>query len=209
MAASALAACGTLGVLWPGMSTSPKTRDHDITRLLAACREGDKEAEADLFNRVYRQLRGMAQHQMALERPGHTLQTTALVHEVYLRLFGTEIDWQDRAHFFAVAAQMMRRVLVDHARLRRASKRSGGVRVELGDAGVMSDHNLDNVLAVDQALSRLAERDGRQAKIVEIHLFAGLNLEETARVLGISARTAQRDWNFALAWLYGQMQSCR
>lgn len=181
--------------------------DHDITRLLAACRDGNPGAEAALFDRVYRQLRSMAQNLMSLERDGHTLQTTALVHEAYIRLVGNEIDWQNRSHFFAVAAQVMRRVLVDHARLRGASKRSGGVRVELSAAGLMSDDNLDNVLAVDQALTRLADKDARQAKIVEIHLFAGLSLDETGQVLGISRRTVQRDWNFALAWLYRQIHT--
>lgn len=126
MAASQILACDTLGVFWPKMATSPEPPNHDITRLLAECREGSKEAEAELFDLVYRQLREVAQHHMRRERPGHTLQTTALVNEVYLRLFGSEINWQNRTHFFAVAAQMMRRILVDHARSRSASKRSGG-----------------------------------------------------------------------------------
>jgi RNA polymerase sigma factor (TIGR02999 family) len=191
------------------MAIPPAAPDHDITRLLSECRSGSREAEAELFELVYRQLREMAQYYMGLERPGHTLQTTALVHEAYIRLCGNDIDWQNRAHFFGVAAQIMRRVLVDHARSRSASKRSGGVRVEMSDGFLISEAQLDNILAVDQALDRLALRDTRQAKIVELHLFAGLSLEETARVLEISKRTVQRDWNFALAWLYDQIQASR
>jgi RNA polymerase sigma-70 factor (ECF subfamily) len=179
---------------------------HEITILLARCREGHKDAEAELFDLVYRKLREMAQHHMRRERPGHTLQTSALVNEVYLRLFGREMDWQNRAHFFAVAAQTMRRILVDHARSRLSSKRAGGIRVDLGEAFLISDDQIDNVLSVDQALNRLAERDARQARIVELHLFAGMSLDETAQALGVSKRTVQRDWNFALAWLYNQIR---
>jgi RNA polymerase sigma factor (TIGR02999 family) len=188
------------------MSKSPEIPDHKITRLLSECRHGNDAAESELLALVYQELRQMARHHMSGEGPGHTLQTTALVHEAYLRLFGCDIDWQDRNHFFAVAAQMMRRVLVDHARARSASKRAGGIRVELGEAMLISEDQLENVLAVDQALNLLEQKDARQGKIVELHLFAGLTLEETAKLLGTSKRTVQRDWNFALAWLYDRIR---
>ncbi|MGA2741339.1 MAG: sigma-70 family RNA polymerase sigma factor [Bryobacteraceae bacterium] len=187
----------------------PETPDHEITQLLAKCRGGNKDAEARLLALVYQQLREMARHHMRREGPGHTLQTTALVHEVYLRLFGKEIDWQNRSHFFAVAAQMMRRVLVDHARARKASKRGSGARVDLEDVPLISEDRLEDVLAVDQALERLAGKDLRQAKMVELHLFAGLTLQETADVLGVARRTIQRDWDFAQAWLYNEMRPAR
>jgi RNA polymerase sigma factor (TIGR02999 family) len=179
--------------------------DHEITRLLAAWREGDKTAEEAFFNLVYRQLREIARRSLRQERQGHTLQTTALVNEVYLRLFKSHVDWQNRTHFFTVAAKMMRRVLVDYARSRQASKRSGGMRIEIADVMLISEDHLESVLAVDQALERLAEMDSRQAKIVEMHLFAGLSLEETAQMLQVSSRTVRRDWNFALAWLSAQI----
>jgi RNA polymerase sigma factor (TIGR02999 family) len=183
--------------------------DHEITRLLAECREGNKDAEAKLLPLVYQQLREMARHHMRREGPGHTLQTTALVHEAYLRLFGKEIDWQNRSHFFAVAAQMMRRVLVDHARARTAAKRGSGKRVDLDEIPLISDDRLEDVLALDQALERLAVKDRRQAQMVELHLFAGLTLQETADVLGVAKRTIQRDWDFAQAWLFNEMRSVR
>ncbi|MGC4052795.1 MAG: sigma-70 family RNA polymerase sigma factor [Paludibaculum sp.] len=188
------------------MTDTPEAAQHDLTELLVLCRQGNKCAEAELFDLVYRKLREMARYQMRHERQGHTLQTTALVNEVYLRLFGGSVDWQNRAHFFSVAAQTMRRILVDHARSRLSNKRSGGMRVELGEAFLIADDQIDKVLAVDQALTRLAAQDARQARIVELHLFAGMSLEETARVLDISKRTVQRDWNFALAWLYDQIR---
>jgi RNA polymerase sigma factor (TIGR02999 family) len=187
----------------------PDTPDHEITQLLVECRQGKKDAEAKLLALVYQQLREMARHHMRREGPGHTLQTTALVHEVYLRLFGKEIDWQNRSHFFAVAAQMMRRVLVDHARARKASKRGSGGRVDLEDVPLVSDDRLEDVLALDLALERLAEKDSRQAKMVELHLFAGMTLQETADVLGVAKRTIQRDWDFAQAWLYNEMRPVR
>jgi RNA polymerase sigma-70 factor (ECF subfamily) len=179
----------------------PADPSDDLSRLFEAWKKGDREAEEAFYDVVYHQLREMARRQMRNERQGHTLQTTALVHEVYLKLFNSNVDWQDSAHFFVVAATVMRRVLVDHARSRQAAKRSGGRRVEINEVMLVSPSNLEGILAVDQALNRLAEIDARQANIVELHLFAGLSLEETARVLDISKRTVQRDWNFALAWL--------
>jgi RNA polymerase sigma-70 factor, ECF subfamily len=205
MGACTISVYDTLGPIWTQMTTPPELPGHEITTLLARCREGHKGAEAELFDLVYRKLREMAQHYMRRERSGHTLQATALVNEVYLRLFDGEVDWQDRTHFFAVAAQTMRRILVDHARSRMSSKRSGGVRIDLGEAFLISDDQIEKVLAVDQALDRLSKQDARQARIVELHLFAGMSLEETAQVLGVSKRTVQRDWNFALAWLYDQI----
>lgn len=206
MAALTFCVYDTLGSVRPNMTDTPNAPQHVLTELLMQCRQGNKCAEEELFELVYRKLREMARYQMRHERLGHTLQTTALVNEAYLRLFGGAIDWQNRAHFFSVAAQTMRRILVDHARTRTSGKRSAGVRVDLGDVFLISDDQIDKLLAVDQALSRLAERDARQAQIVELHLFTGMSLEETAKVLDISKRTVQRDWNFALAWLYDQIR---
>jgi RNA polymerase sigma factor (TIGR02999 family) len=120
-------------------------------------------------------------------------------------LFGREIDWQSRSHFYAIAGQMMRRILVDHARGRRTAKRDGGARVDLDDVALVSEEQLENVIAVDEALTKLRARDPRQAQLVELHLFAGLTLQETSDVLKVSRRTVQRDWNFLQAWLYQQM----
>jgi RNA polymerase sigma factor (TIGR02999 family) len=187
------------------MSSSDDPADHEITRLLHEWKAGNDAAQADLLAAVYEELRQLARRHMRREAPGHTLQTTALVHEAYLRLFGREIDWQSRAHFFAIAGQMMRRILVDHARARKTAKRDGGARVELDEGTLVSDDHIDTVIAVDEALSLLKERDARQAQLVDLHLFAGLTLQETAEILGISRRTAQRDWNFLQAWLFQQM----
>jgi RNA polymerase sigma factor (TIGR02999 family) len=187
------------------MSRSDDSAEHEITRLLHEWTAGNEAAQTDLLAKVYEELRQLARRHMRREAPGHTLQTTALVHEAYLRLFGREIDWQSRAHFFAIAGQMMRRILVDHARARKTVKRDGGARVELVEGALVSDDQLDTVIAVDEALTRLKQRDPRQAELVDLHLFAGLTLQETADILKISRRTAQRDWNFLQAWLYRQM----
>jgi len=160
---------------------------------------------------VYNELRRLAQRYMRNERPNHTLQPTALVHEAYLRLVGQRaVSWQGRAHFFGVAAQLMRRVLVDHARAQHAEKRGGNEsRVELDEALAPSKEKTVELLALDEALNRLAKRDPRQARIVEMRFFGGLSEEETARVLDVSTRTVKRDWTVARAWLYNQVAAGR
>jgi RNA polymerase sigma factor (TIGR02999 family) len=156
---------------------------------------------------VYSELLRAARRYMRGERPDHTLQPTALVHEAYLRLVGQrEIAWQNRAHFFGVAAQLMRRILVDHARARQAEKRGGDVgMVPLEEAMVFKEEGGPALLALDQALTRLNQFDPRQGRIVELRFFGGLTEEEIAAVLGVSARTIKRDWNVARAWLYNEI----
>jgi RNA polymerase sigma factor (TIGR02999 family) len=146
---------------------------------------------------------------MQRERPGHSLQPTALVHEAYIRLTGIRgIDWQNRSHFFAVAAQVMRRVLIDHARAQRAKKRGGlWGEVSFEEAHGATISQPEQLIALDEALNRLAELDARQSRIIELRFFAGLSEEETAEVLGISARTVKRDWRVAKAWLFDHLRS--
>jgi RNA polymerase sigma-70 factor, ECF subfamily len=182
---------------------SPET----ITRMLGELRAGKKEVEPQLLEAVYPELRRIAARYMHRERPGHTLQATGLVNEAYLELVGQEgRDWQSRSHFFAVAAQLMRRILVDHARRKKAHKRDGGrQRVELTDALAVSEDRLDEILLVDEALHRLAEWDPRQCKVVELLFFSGLTEDEAAEILGVSSRTVTRDWRHAKAWLLGEL----
>jgi RNA polymerase sigma factor (TIGR02999 family) len=178
-----------------------------VSILLAELKAGDKNALPRLVPLVYQQLRRLASLMLAAERPGHTLQATAIVHEAYLRLLGQDwADWQDRAHFIAVAARQMRRVLVDHARLHRAAKRAGTpAHLDLDQLGSFAGPaKLEEILAVDQALDRLRSLDSQQAEIAELRYFAGLTVEETAGVLGISPRTVKRDWAVASAWLRSQ-----
>jgi RNA polymerase sigma factor (TIGR02999 family) len=178
-----------------------------ITKLLHDLRAGKKEAESQLIEAVYPQLRRMAGRYIRGERAGHTLQATALVHEAYLQLVGqTSKEWENRAHFFAVAAQLMRRILVDYARQRKAAKRDGGrQRVELTESLALSEARLDEIVAIDEALSRLEEWDARQCRVVELRFFSGLTEEEIAEVLGVAPRTVKRDWNVAKAWLHGEL----
>jgi RNA polymerase sigma factor (TIGR02999 family) len=179
---------------------------NEITKLLEASREGDEEALNKLLPLVYQELRRLAGHYLRRERPDHTLQPTALVHETYLRLIDQNVSWQNRAHFFGVAAQMMRRILVDHARSRLAAKRgSGGVKISLDDALNLSDERAGDFIALDEALERLAEFDEQKSKIVELRFFGGLSIEETAEVLGIGTATVTRQWRMAKAWLYQQV----
>jgi len=178
------------------------TRD-EVTTLLGLAGGGDERAAGDLMPLVYQELRGLAEAYLRRERPGHTLQPTALVHEAYLRLVDqTRVRWQDRTHFFAVAATSMRRILINHARDRARLKRGGGARrvslSELTEPGAMSDGAL---LELDDALTRLGELDARKARVVEHRYFAGLGVEETAALLGVSPATVKRDWEFARAWL--------
>lgn len=179
----------------------------EVTQLLALIHAGNKEAEDRLIPLVYRELRRLAAHYLRGERSDHTLQPTALVHEAYLRLTCMqEIDWQSRSHFFATAATVMRRILVDHARANRAEKREGfHDAVSLDDALVVSPERCAELVALDDALKRLAKIDARRSKIVELRFFGGLSEEETGAVLGISARTVKRDWRIAKAWLYNEV----
>ena len=181
----------------------------EITQLLLALQRGEKGVEDRLIPLVYAELRRLAKRCMASERPDHTLQSTALVHEAYLRLTGQPIEWSGRAHFFALAATVMRRILVDYARSRRATKRgSGESAVQLTDAAVMTkDQSCEDLLAVHESLSRLQQIDPRQAQVVELRFFAGLDLNEIAELLGVSTRTVKRDWESARAWLYATLSS--
>lgn len=179
----------------------------EVTLLLAELQKGSKEAEEKLIPLVYGELRRLAAHYLRGERPGHTLQATALVHEAYLRLTQMgEMNLQNRSHFFALAAQLMRRILVDHARANRAKKRGGpDETLSLDDAIVCSGPRSTQLIELDDALNRLAQRDPRQSRIVELRFFGGLSEEETGVLLGISTRTVKRDWRIAKAWLYQEM----
>ncbi len=174
-----------------------------VTRLLVQWKDGDREALEELTPIVYSELRRLARHYMSGERGDHLLQTTALVHEAYLKLVGLDVKWQGRVHFFAIAARLMRRVLVDYARERNAEKRGGGVVVlALDEARVAGAGGArPDVLALDAALEKLAALDERQSRAVELRFFGGLTLEETAEVLGVSRATAARDLQVAKAWL--------
>lgn len=178
-----------------------------LTLLLGQWRKGDQEAGNRLFAATYDQLRRLAAWHLQQERPGHTLQATALVNELYLKLFGGQpVEWQDRAHFFAVAAQQIRRLLIDHARARLAEKRGGGcLRVSLTDAEGLAVPWEEDVTALHEALDRLAALDPRSAQVVELRFFAGLTEKEAAEVAGISVATLKRDWNFGRAWLLNEL----
>lgn len=176
----------------------------EVTQLLKDGSSGDEAALDKLFPMVYKELRRLASGYMRRERADHTLQTTALVHDAYLRLVGKrDISWKSRIHFFAVAARVMRRILIDHARTRHRAKRGGGaIRLSLDEAAILSDERASELIALDEALEELAKIDPRQGRIVELRFFGGLTLAETAEVLKISSDTVTRDWNLAKAWLY-------
>jgi len=176
---------------------------------LKAWGSGDEAALVRLTEHVYPELRLMARRYLKNEAQGNTLQATALVHEVYLRLVDvTNVEWQARAQFFAIAAQMMRRILVDHARGKNAAKRGDGAYQVTLDEGLVAAAERDvNVLALDEALTRLAALDEQQSRIVELRFFAGLSIEDTSEVLKISPATVKRDWAMAKAWLYREMQA--
>ena len=182
---------------------------HEVTRLLKAWSTGDEQALAKLSPLVYRQLREVARRYMAGERDGHILQTTALVHEAYVRLVDSgRVNWQDRAHFFAVSAQLMRRILIDFARSRDYLKRGGAVpHISLEEAPSVCDEPDVNLLALDDALKALAAIDERKSKVVELKFFGGLNVEETAEVLRVSSDTVMRDWKLAKIWLLRELSS--
>ncbi len=176
-----------------------------VTALLAELKSGHQEALADLMPLVYGELRRMAQRQLRNERVGHTLQPTALVHEAYLRLVGQDHpDYEDRGHFFAVATKMMRRILVNYAERRSAGKRAGNHVTLDEDRFAKEGIQLDEILAVNQALEQLARLDARQAEVAEMRYFAGLSVEETAEALGISPRTVKRNWALAKGWILSQ-----
>ncbi len=178
----------------------------DVTVLLDELRNGHSEAEARLLQLVYVRLKQIARRYLGKERPDHTLQATDLVHEAYLRFAGAEANCQDRSHFFGVAAQAMRRILVDHARAHAAGKRAGGARkIPLDEALLLSVSNPDRFLEINDALDKLAVIDARQARIVEMRFFAGLTHEEAATALHLSDRTVKRELRFARAWLHREL----
>lgn len=179
-----------------------------LTELLSDWQQGDQTALDRLTPLVYDELRRIAHRYVQRERNGHTLETTALVNEAYLRLAGQKkIEWQNRAHFFAVSAQVMRHILIDHARRRQYAKHGGDARqVSLEEAGAMSQERSRELIALDEALDELAKLDARKSRVVELRYFGGLNLEETANVLEVSVMTVRRDWRAAKAWLFRRMK---
>ncbi len=181
----------------------------DVTRILNAIERGDAEAINGLLPAVYQELREMADRKLLSEAPGHTLQATALVHEAYLRLAGSEGNgWPSRTYFFGAAAEAMRRILIEHARKKKSIKRGGNCkRVDFMSADVMADESPDDLIAMDEALTRLSEIDPVKAKLVKLRFFAGLSFEQAAELLDISPATARRYWNYARAWLYGRICS--
>jgi RNA polymerase sigma-70 factor, ECF subfamily len=182
----------------------------EVTRLLVELREGHQEAADQLVLLVYGELRRLAASYMQRERPGHTLQATALVNEAYMRLVGGEPgQWENRAHFFAIAAHTMRQVLTDHARRRHAGKRGGADarRVDVDIALLIAEDKLEDVIAIDEVLERLVHIDPRQSRLIELRFFAGLSVEEAAEVMGLSAITIKREWRLAKAWLSRELAS--
>lgn len=180
---------------------------HDVSRLLARWKDGDEAALQELVPIVHEELRSLARRQMAGERPGHTLQPTALVNEAYLRLVNLkQMQWQDRAHFFAMGARLMRRILVDFARSRAYQKRGGGAKqVTFTLALEVAEDQATDVVALNDALEALADVDERKSRVVELRFFGGLSVEETAEVLNVSRETVKRDWTFAKMWLLRQL----
>jgi RNA polymerase sigma factor (TIGR02999 family) len=181
----------------------------EVTRILSAIEQGDPRAAEQLLPLVYDELRKLAAQRLAQERPGQTLQATALVHEAYLRLVDVDEaqDWDSRGHFFAAAAEAMRRILVDQARRKRRPKHGGDRRrIDLDDALSIFPEAKDDVLALDEALERLAREEPNKADLVKLHFFAGLSLEQAGAMLGISERTAKRHWAYARAWLYAAVR---
>jgi RNA polymerase sigma factor (TIGR02999 family) len=181
---------------------------HDVTSLLIDWSKGDRRALEELMPLVYGELRRLAGAHLRRERPSNTLQGTVLVHEAFLRLVNQRgVNWRNRAHFFGIAAQMIRRILVDHARANHAAKRgAGNVKLEIEDGMAVSSQKELDLVGLDDALNRLAAMDERQSRIVELRFFAGLSVEETAEVMGISTPTVKREWSSARAWLYREIQ---
>ena len=188
------------------MDSTPR---NDVTELLVAWSNGNQAARDQLMGVVYDELHRLARRYMRRESPGHTLQTSALLNEAFLRLVDQKnVQWQNRAHFFGIAAQMMRRILVDYARSRNYAKRGGGARaLSLDEALVVSDARNEEVVNVHEALERLTEFDSRKGQIVELRFFGGLSIEETAEILGVSPGTVMRDWTLAKAWLHRELST--
>ena len=184
--------------------TTPSSIQHEVTQLLGEWSGGDERALERLVPLVEPELHRLAHYYMSRERAGHTLQTTAILNEAYLRLVdNTKPSWQNRTHFIAVAAQLMRRIMVDHARGRSSLKRGGGaLKVTLDDAAIVTESRSDELLALDEALQELAAQDPRKSQIVELRYFGGLTVEETSEFLKMSQRTVEREWTMAKAWLY-------
>jgi len=180
----------------------------DVTRILLAIEKGNPAATNELLPLVYQELRRLAAHKMANEAAGQTLQPTALVHEAYLRLVGNEDKkWAGRAHFFAAAAEAMRRILIDNARRKRAQRHGGGQRrVDVQDVEISADSDDEQLLAIHEALDRLAAKDKVKAELVKLRYFVGMTIEEAAQILGVSEPTAKRHWTYARAWLYHEIQ---
>jgi len=185
----------------------PAGSPHEITQLLAEWSDGNQTALDKLYPLVYDELHKLARRYMNRERKGHTLQTTALINEAYVRLVKQKnVHWENRAHFFAISAQIMRRILIDHARLHTYAKRGGGAqRVSLDETAMIADERSSDLLLLNDALTRLAEMDPRRGQVVELRYFGGLSNEEIAGVLRISENTVTRDWNMARAWLYQEL----
>lgn len=186
----------------------PTLKSHEVTQLLLAWSNGDGAALDRLIPLVHSELHRVAKRYMSRERAGHTLQTTALINEAYVRLIDAQkVRWQDRAHFLAIAARLMRQILVDFARKRGYQKRGGAAcRVELDEALVVSPGRSDDLVALDEALNALAEVDARKSRVVELRFFGGLNLEETAETLKVSPETVRRDWRLAKSWLLRRLR---
>ncbi len=180
----------------------------EVTRVLAAAEKGDPKAANELLPLVYTELRRLAVHRMAQEAPGQTLQPTALVHEAYLRLVGSQDQkWNGRAHFFGAAAEAMRRILIENARRKRAERHGGGqARLDIHEIELAAPANDDELLAVNEALEKFAGRDKQKAELVKLRYFVGLTTEEAAEVLGISVPTADRWWSYSRAWLYQEIE---
>jgi RNA polymerase sigma-70 factor (ECF subfamily) len=182
------------------------TSSNQVTQLLIDWSKGDQAALDKLTPFVYDELHRLARHYMRRERPGHTLQTSALVNEAYLRLVDQSVPWQNRAHFFGIAARLMRQILVDHARAHKYAKRGGGAqKVSLDQAADLAQARASDLVALDDALNSLAAKDPHQSRIVELRFFGGLTIEETAEVVGLSHATIEREWSAARAWLRREM----
>jgi RNA polymerase sigma-70 factor, ECF subfamily len=187
--------------------TNPSLSQQEMTQLLVDWSEGDRSALEKLAPLVEAELHHLARRYLRRERPDHTLQTTALVNEAYLRLIDQrEVRWRNRAHFFAIAAQMMRRILIDYARKRASAKGGGHGKLSLEEAAVLSDDRAAELIALEEALQSLAELDDRKSRIVEMRFFGGLSVEEIADVIGVSPDTVTREWRRAKAWLHREIQ---
>src|SRR5687767_9033116 len=193
------------------MKNDPARQEHEITQLLAEWREGNQEALDELYPLVYDELHRLARHYMSRERKGHTLQTTALINEAYVRLIDQKnVHWQNRSHFFAISARIMRRILVDHVRRRGYAKRGGNIqRISLDETAHVAKEPSADLLLLDEALTALARIDERRSKVVEMRHFGGLSNDEIAALLNVSPNTITRDWNLARAWLYQQLSGSR